>query len=232
KAAQNVSNVVTYTVVISASNASKELLPGMTANVRVVTDSRGEALKVANAALRFRPAGASAVDRTPASQPEDTPRNTQGGGQMHAQRERLEKELQLDETQKGKLDTIYAGMREKFMALREAPGGERQKLADRNRSELRAQVMEMLTPEQKKKYEQIIAESGERRGGSGAHGRIYALDEKGQPKAIEVRLGLSDGTTTEVISPDVKEGMEIITSAQSRQSEAPKARPSAGPRMF
>ncbi|MGH8808107.1 MAG: efflux RND transporter periplasmic adaptor subunit, partial [Noviherbaspirillum sp.] len=47
KAAQNVSNVVTYTVVISASNASKELLPGMTANVRVVTDSRGEALKVA-----------------------------------------------------------------------------------------------------------------------------------------------------------------------------------------
>lgn len=57
KAATNVSNVVTYVAVVGFSNASGRLLPGMTANVRVVTDTRSEALKVPNAALRVRIAG-------------------------------------------------------------------------------------------------------------------------------------------------------------------------------
>jgi HlyD family secretion protein len=56
KSPVNVQNVISYTVVISAANADLALLPGMTANVRVVVDSRGSVLKVPNAALRFRPA--------------------------------------------------------------------------------------------------------------------------------------------------------------------------------
>jgi HlyD family secretion protein len=235
KAALNVSNVITYTVIITASNPNHELLPGMTANVRVVTDTRDEALKVANAALRFRPAGASAEERMLSVQPDDTPRAQQDGGQMRAMRERLERELQLDDVQRAKLESIFAGTRERFMATRDAPDAERQKLAERNRSEMRAQIMDMLMPEQKRKYEQIIAETGERRGGSssgGGRGRIYTLDDKGQPRAIEVRLGLSDGTMSEVISAELKEGMEIIMSMQSRQSDPSKTRTPAGPRMF
>jgi HlyD family secretion protein len=55
KAALTVSNVVTYLVEVSASNPELLLLPGMTANVRIVTDIRENILKVSNAALRFRP---------------------------------------------------------------------------------------------------------------------------------------------------------------------------------
>jgi len=55
KAAQVVSNVVSYTVVISADNADLILLPGMTANVRIITAQKDDVLKIANAALRFRP---------------------------------------------------------------------------------------------------------------------------------------------------------------------------------
>lgn len=55
KAAQVVSNVVSYTVVVSAANPDLILLPGMTANVRIVTAQKEDVLKVANAALRFRP---------------------------------------------------------------------------------------------------------------------------------------------------------------------------------
>lgn len=55
KAAQTVSNVVTYLVEVSAANPDLQLLPGMTANVRIVTDVREGVLKVPNAALRFRP---------------------------------------------------------------------------------------------------------------------------------------------------------------------------------
>jgi HlyD family secretion protein len=55
KAAQTVSNVVTYLVEVSAPNPDLLLLPGMTANVRIVTEVREAVLKVPNAALRFRP---------------------------------------------------------------------------------------------------------------------------------------------------------------------------------
>lgn len=55
KAAQVVSNVVSYTVVVSATNPDLILLPGMTANVRIVTAQKDKVLKVANAALRFKP---------------------------------------------------------------------------------------------------------------------------------------------------------------------------------
>jgi HlyD family secretion protein len=240
KAAQNVSNVVTYTVVISASNPNKELLPGMTANVRIVTDSRADVLMVANAALRFRPAGAQtqrASGSATQARPNDVPANGTGsgtggpGGQMRAMRERLEKELQLNDSQKAKLDAIFAGMRAKMAASREAPEGEREKLAERTRGEMPAQIAEMLTPEQNKKYEEIRAESGDRRSAGGMRGRIYTLDEKNQPKVLEVRFGLTDGASTEVISPDVKEGMEIITgSAQPQQNRAPQR--AGGPRMF
>jgi HlyD family secretion protein len=55
KAATVVSNVVTYTVIVSAANTDLTLLPGMTANVRIVTAQKDGVLKVANAALRFKP---------------------------------------------------------------------------------------------------------------------------------------------------------------------------------
>ena len=63
KAAQSAQNVVTYTAIVSAPNEDLSLLPGMTANVRVVTDVREQVLKVPNAALRFRPADAEPAPR-------------------------------------------------------------------------------------------------------------------------------------------------------------------------
>ncbi len=66
KSAQNVANVVTYTVVVVFVNWDGVLLPGMTANVRVVTESRSDVLQVANSALRFRPS-AEEIAKMPAS---------------------------------------------------------------------------------------------------------------------------------------------------------------------
>jgi HlyD family secretion protein len=55
KAPINVQNVITYDAVIAAPNADLKLFPGMTANVKVMVDHRADIVKVANAALRFRP---------------------------------------------------------------------------------------------------------------------------------------------------------------------------------
>jgi HlyD family secretion protein len=57
---QTVSNVVIYTAVVSIENPRMELLPGMTANLRIETDVRENVIRVPSAALRWRPAGASA----------------------------------------------------------------------------------------------------------------------------------------------------------------------------
>ena len=50
-------NVVTYVVVADAPNPDKMLMPGMTANARVVIDAHTNVHKVPVAALRFAPAG-------------------------------------------------------------------------------------------------------------------------------------------------------------------------------
>ena len=52
-----VQNVVTYTVVISASNLELLLFPGMTANLVIRIDESADVLKIPNQALRFRPGG-------------------------------------------------------------------------------------------------------------------------------------------------------------------------------
>jgi len=51
----NVQNVITYDVVITVDNSDLMLLPGMTANVKILTDQAKGVLKVPNLALRFRP---------------------------------------------------------------------------------------------------------------------------------------------------------------------------------
>lgn len=51
----SVQNVVTYDTVIGVNNADLKLKPGMTANVSIVGAQRDNALKISNAALRFRP---------------------------------------------------------------------------------------------------------------------------------------------------------------------------------
>jgi HlyD family secretion protein len=50
-----ISNVVTYTVVVDAKNEEGLLLPGMTATVDFITESRENVLTVPNTALRFTP---------------------------------------------------------------------------------------------------------------------------------------------------------------------------------
>jgi HlyD family secretion protein len=54
-APQTVQNVVTYDAVIDVANPALKLKPGMTANVTFVYADRAQALRVPNAALRFRP---------------------------------------------------------------------------------------------------------------------------------------------------------------------------------
>ena len=242
KAATVVSNVVTYTVVVSAANPELTLLPGMTANVRIITAQKEKTLKVPNAALRFRPPGpgdekkpAAGVSPAPTSAGSGSSGGSGsggGGGGFNQLRERLVAELTLDADQQVKLDAIFAGMRDKFRAARDLPDAEKTKAQERNRAEIREKVAAMLTPEQNKRYQEMASEAqAARAGGGGGSGRIWILGEDGKPKSIDVRLGLTDGSMTEIISGDIKEGGEVIVGQQTANSAKPS--PGApGPRLF
>jgi Spy/CpxP family protein refolding chaperone len=170
--------------VVGFSNAGGRLLPGMTANVRVVTDVRENVLKVPNAALRVRIAGiepAAAAASAPAATPGAPASAASGtstsswtwfsqavaqpaggggpGGGMAAQRERLVTELQLSAEQQGKLDAISAELRPRFMALRDLPQDQRAGAREKVSAEMRARISAMLTPAQRSQYQQLLAQA-------------------------------------------------------------------------
>jgi HlyD family secretion protein len=227
KSPVNVQNVISYTVVISAANPDQSLLPGMTANVRVVVESRDNVLKVPNAALRFRPPGAGADAKG-----SDAP--AAAGNPAQQFRERVFKELKPDETQKAKLEQIFDDVRQKMAMLREMPkDGDRKKAGQRLQSESRARVMEVLNEAQKPVYEQLLAElQGARRSGGAAPGRIWVPVAGGAPRAVDVRTGLTDGTSTELMEGPLKEGDEVILGLGETPSAAPAKKGPSGPRMF
>lgn len=236
KAAQNVQNVVTYIAIISASNDRGELLPGMTANVRITTDSRESVLKVPNSALRFRPPGEAVAAARPdggrsggnADGGEKAGPAAAGAAQL---RERLVRELKLDAQQQQRLDPILAEARNKFMGLRDLPEEARAKQGAAIRAEQRAKIEDLLRPEQKERYAQIVAETGGRAGsGQATRGRVYRLVDN-KPQAVEVRVGLSDGSMSEVAGEGIAEGADVIVGSTGGPSAAP-AQKGSPPRMF
>src|SRR6266446_459483 len=126
QAAQNVQNVITYTVVVDVANPGGRLLPGMTANVKVIVAEKTDVLKVSNAALRFRPSEADISSASPPLTPgakRDKTAPTAGGGPAPASestRDRLVRQLGLTETQIGSIDPILKQNKEQRRAVREA----------------------------------------------------------------------------------------------------------------
>lgn len=79
-------NVVTYTVVVNVPNDDLKLLPGMTANITILTAHESHVLRVPNAALRFNPFAFMPASQAPQS---GQGRGPGGGapGAMQAKRE-------------------------------------------------------------------------------------------------------------------------------------------------
>jgi len=224
KAAQVVQNVVTYTVVVAVDNPGGRLLPGMTANVKMITSEKPSVLKVANAALRFRPAGADATPgpaAAPATAGGQGDRSGQGGGGRPSgeqMKERLTKALNLTKEQQQKLDAIFADTRQQMQALSEQ---ERQAKGPRLREAARGRIREMLTAEQRAKYDEMNPGEGrtDRGGSASTPGRVYVMDGE-KLKPVSLTLGISDGTATEILRGDLKEGQEVVigTSGGAKQS--------------
>jgi HlyD family secretion protein len=134
-----VQNVVTYDVVILVDNKDLKLKPGMTANVSIMIAHREDALKIPNAALRFRP---------------------------------------------------ESGKRE---------GGK--------------------TGPPQKAGEQIKSTQGNQ----GRPGRVWVLSPEGKPMPVSITLGITDGTFSEVIVGNLRDGEGVIVEQTSGKKGSAQA---------
>lgn len=197
----DISNVVTYTVIVSAENVDLSLLPGMTANVTFDVSRRANVLLVPNRALRFRPPGAQVARNTAAP-----------GRRRNRSRQmirRLTAALKLTPEQQRKLRALLAEQRAKIADMR-ARGASRDDLRAQFRK-MRAiianRLAAMLTPKQRRAYAAL-------RRGHAANptrtGRVWLVDASGQPKAVPLLLGISDGRNTEVLRGAIKVGDAVL----------------------
>ena len=228
-AATTTNNVVTYPVVVSVDNGDGTLLPGLTVNAEIEVSNRKDVLKVSNAALRYKPADA---DQVAAAAPSAPGAGGARGGGLADDLAQVAAGMRLDAAQQAAFDTALAAMRERQRA-RAGNGGQarssggmgpppgmmgmgaagnsaanaqaqgRQRMLDRIKQEF-AGFTDLLDDARKAQWSRALASSL-----NATRVTLYRLKD-GRREAVPVRVGASDGTSSEVSGP-IAEGDEIIT---------------------
>ncbi|MDR7192176.1 efflux RND transporter periplasmic adaptor subunit [Luteimonas terrae] len=226
-AATTTNNVVTYPVVVAVDNADGTLLPGLTVNAEIEVSNRENVLKIANAALRYRPADAAEIAAAARPEGGSAPR---GGGLVDDLAAAAEA-MQLTAPQQAAFDSALAAMRERQQTPRPggAAGGQRgnagggpppgmtmggggdpsvqaqirQRMLDRFQQTF-AGFTATLDANQRAQWNRTLASTV-----GATRVTVYRLVD-GRREAVPVRLGASDGSMTEA-SGGVAEGDLIVT---------------------
>lgn len=233
--ATTTSNVVTYPVVVSVDNSDGTLLPGLTVNAEIEVSKRDGILKISNAALRYKPTGDQA---TAAATAQAAPQGGQNRGSgVSDDLARVAGSLQLKPEQQAAFDAALEALRERQAArmaqaqqrggasMFGGPGGGprsggnagggamqaqmRQRMAERMQQDF-APFRATLDDQQKQRWD------GELRTLLAAkRAPVYKLVD-GKPEMVQVRVGASDGTSTEVSGP-VKEGDVVVVGERAKE---------------
>lgn len=203
-------NVVSYTVIAQADNPQRKLLPGMTANADIVIETRRNVLKVPAAALRWTPASENGETNRhgggAAAGPGPGPRPAGAGA-------RVVEQLDLDARQRKAWEGLSAELRQKTQAAMAAGGGDRRAVREamtRNMNGALAKLEPMLGPEQKTKLAALRASLAEGPGSGGMRGGTVHVLREGEPTPVAVRVGATDGGSTEIVSRELEPGDQVI----------------------
>jgi len=217
KAGVEISNVITYTVVVTAENFDHRLLPGMTANVTLIISRRDNAIKVANTALRYRqPGEADATRQGDAAQRREA--------RQDRNVERLAKRLKLTAKQQEDVRAIYRDTGQRIRSLRERgmSGEEMGPATAQLRAAMAPRIAALLTPDQQNEYRRLRAA---RATNQTRPGRVWVLDDGGKPRRVAVTYGITDGASSEIVTGELKPGQKIIVGVlQQTAAAAPRSR--------
>jgi HlyD family secretion protein len=239
--ATTTNNVVTYPVVVTVDNSDGTLLPGLTVNAEIEVSRRDDVLKVSNAALRYKPADEG--QNAPAAAPQQAG-GPRGGAGVLDDLSRTATSLKLNADQQAAFETALDAVRAR-QAARQAQatqqGGNRlfggggggggrggggiavmggpgagnmqaqmrQRMADRFKEDFAA-FRASLDDAQRKQWDAAL--SGLL---NAKRVQLYKLVD-GQPQAVMVRIGASDGTSTEVSGGGLQAGDAIVAGEKAR----------------
>ncbi|MFN7183797.1 MAG: efflux RND transporter periplasmic adaptor subunit [Thermomonas haemolytica] len=178
-AATTNNNVVTYPVVVTVDNSDGTLLPGLTVNAEIEVSKRTGVLKLANAALRFKPSDGSPLAALQPQSPQQGGNRLFGGGGMRMGGGAGGPDASMQAQ-------IRARMRER---LNQQFAAFRASLDEGQRARWDAAVDAQLNAKRVS---------------------VYRLAKGGKPELVNIRLGASDGSATEVMG-DIREGDQIIS---------------------
>ncbi len=198
-----VQNVTTYGTVIDVPNPELKLKPGMTANVKVEIARRTDVLRVPNTALRFRPnadmfaafnqpvppdlQSGSRDGRGGMGQGRGTGQGT-GGGAAAGQGV-------SGQRAQGAMPDAGAGAPAANMQQGPSVGGDRKKKPAASKGAQAAQTIDAL-------FAPLPAVE--------SSGRVWLYVDK-QLKPVRLRLGITDGTNTELLSGELQPNTEVVT---------------------
>ncbi len=229
-AATTTNNVVTYPVVVTVDNSDGTLLPGLTVNAEIEVSRRDGVLKVPNTALRYKPAGESATPQQGAA----AGARGAGGSGIADDLAAQVAQMNVGAEQQAAFDAAVTAMRERQQAARQAmegaqrsggmpaggpPPGAIMIRADSGGANIQAQIRQrmrerfqedfapfrdLLDDAQKQQWDRgLSALLGAQRA------TLYRLAD-GKPQAVQVRIGASDGSSTEVSGGGLQEGDLVV----------------------
>ena len=234
-----IQNVVNYTVIIDVNNDQLKLMPGMTANVKILVGSTHDVLRVPNMALRFQPP-TELIDSTKLQALREAMFSRADGQGDSSMRQGGAGGF----AQGGSGDNQAPGSddrRKRFELLRDsiqaAHGG------SLGREEMMAEMRKILVPGQGVRGTRTAQPpkpalrpppQGTRYGITArfpeyqksayvpAHqsgrGRVWILSAQGKLEPIFVQTGLTDGRFTEVSSSSLKPGDQIVMGVSTTES--------------
>jgi len=218
-AATDTNNVITYPVIVGVDNSDGTLLPGLTVNAEIEVSRRDDVLLVSNAALRYQPAGSDAA-----------PGAAGARGNLAGELVRVAEGLELAPGQQAAFDEALGQIRARAAARQAAaPAGGPAMFGGGPRrgggAGMQAQARQRMVQRFQQDFAAFRAGLDEAQGArwdaelaamaSATFAPLHRLVD-GVPQATMVRIGASDGSSTEVSGP-VAEGDVVVTGERARQ---------------
>ena len=194
-------NVITYEVIASFDNPNNILLPGMTANVDIIVESKKDILKVKNSALSIK------LNQKP-NQNSGKSGNRWGGGGP-SQMQEIMGQLNMTKEQENKMRSVYPKLgkvRESLTSKNYSP----EKIRKEMQLYIENALIELLNDDQKNKYFSLKESLNVK--------KVYKLVDD-EHKKIDLITGLNSGGYTEIVKGELQEGDEVISKIKIETSK-------------
>ncbi len=204
---QTVQNVVTYSVIVDVNNTDLRLKPGMTANITITVDTRNDVVKIPNAALRYMPPGITRAkeaalegDATEAGEVPSSARQPQNAATSAG------KASSPSRSSKASNEAQASGSSEpgRNIPPHTASGAGASGFAELAPGQMWSNAQKIHFPPPPRRMEKPAV--------------IWILDGESHPEPRHVLLGITDGTSTEMVSGTLKQGDQAIVADGSQSN--------------